>query len=43
MLIIKSGIIKEDAIAKIINERNIYFGLDVLTKEPMRKDHPLLS
>lgn len=39
----RGGIINEDAIAKIIDEKNICFGLDVLTKEPMRKDHPLLS
>ena len=39
----RGGIINEEAVAKIIDEKNISFGLDVLTKEPMRKDHPLLS
>jgi len=39
----RGGIINEDAIAKIIDERNIYFGLDVLTKEPMIQNHALLS
>jgi len=39
----RGGIINEDAIAKIIDEKNIYFGLDVLTKEPMVKNHPLLN
>ncbi|MDF1883155.1 D-2-hydroxyacid dehydrogenase [Sulfurimonas sp. SAG-AH-194-C21] len=39
----RGGIINEDAIARIIDEKNISFGLDVLTKEPMRENHPLLS
>ncbi len=39
----RGGIINEDAMAKIIDEKNIYFGLDVLEKEPMREDHPFLS
>ena len=39
----RGGIINEEAVAKIIDEKSIYFGLDVLTKEPMREDHPLLS
>jgi glycerate dehydrogenase len=39
----RGGIINEDAIAKIIDEKNISFGLDVLTKEPMVKNHPLLD
>jgi glycerate dehydrogenase len=39
----RGGIIDEEAVAKIIDERNILFGLDVLTQEPMRADHPLLS
>ncbi|MCF6339564.1 MAG: D-2-hydroxyacid dehydrogenase [Sulfurimonas sp.] len=38
----RGGIINEKAIAKIIDERKIYFGLDVLIKEPMIKNHPLL-
>jgi glycerate dehydrogenase len=39
----RGGIINEDGVAKIIDEKDIYFGLDVLSKEPIRKDHPLLS
>ncbi|MEA3228780.1 MAG: D-2-hydroxyacid dehydrogenase [Campylobacterota bacterium] len=39
----RGGIINEDAVAKIIDEKNIAFGLDVLTKEPMRENHPFLS
>lgn len=38
----RGGIVNEDAMAKIIDEKNISFGLDVLAKEPMIKDHPLL-
>ena len=39
----RGGIVNEDAIVKIIDEREIYFGLDVLTKEPMVKNHSLLK
>ena len=40
----RGGIIDENAIVKIIDERDdLRFGLDVLTKEPMVKDHPLLN
>ena len=39
----RGGIINEDAVARVIDEKNIYFGLDVLTKEPIRENHPLLS
>lgn len=39
----RGGIVNEDAIARIIDEKNICFGLDVLTKEPMRQNHPFLS
>jgi glycerate dehydrogenase len=38
----RGGIINEDAVAKIVDEKDIYFGLDVLTKEPMRENHTLL-
>lgn len=38
----RGGIINEDAVAKIIDEKELYFGLDVLEKEPMKTDHPLL-
>lgn len=39
----RGGIVNEEAIAKIIDEKNISFGLDVLTREPMIVNHPLLS
>ena len=38
----RGGIINEEAVAKIVDEKNIYFGLDVLIKEPMIENHPLL-
>ena len=38
----RGGIVEEDAIAKIVDEKNIYFGLDVFEKEPLYKDSPLL-
>lgn len=39
----RGGIIDEEAILHIIDERDIYFGLDVLKQEPMQKNHPLLN
>ncbi len=39
----RGGIIDEEAVARIIETKNIYFGLDVLEKEPMRENHPLLN
>ncbi|MBN2816287.1 MAG: D-2-hydroxyacid dehydrogenase [Campylobacterales bacterium] len=39
----RGGIINEDAVARIIDERELAFGLDVLTKEPMIQNHSLLS
>ncbi|QOY54707.1 D-2-hydroxyacid dehydrogenase [Candidatus Sulfurimonas marisnigri] len=39
----RGGIINEDAVSRIVDEKNIYFGLDVLTAEPMRENHPLLG
>ncbi|MDA7817948.1 D-2-hydroxyacid dehydrogenase [Sulfurimonas sp.] len=38
----RGGIINEEAVAKIVDEKNISFGLDVLVSEPMRENHPLL-
>ncbi|DAB27796.1 MAG: hydroxyacid dehydrogenase [Sulfurimonas sp. RIFOXYD12_FULL_33_39] len=38
----RGGIINERAIARIIDEKSIYFALDVLTKEPMEENHPFL-
>ncbi|WP_324171814.1 D-2-hydroxyacid dehydrogenase [Sulfurimonas sp.] len=39
----RGGIVNEDAVAKIIDEKNISFALDVLIKEPMRENHKLLN
>ncbi len=39
----RGGIINEEAVAKIIDEKNLSFGLDVFTKEPLVKTSPLLS
>ncbi|MDA3908818.1 MAG: D-2-hydroxyacid dehydrogenase [Sulfurimonas sp.] len=39
----RGGIVNEEAIAKIIDKKNISFGLDVLTREPMLANHPLLN
>jgi len=39
----RGGIINEDAVARIVDEKNISFGLDVLSSEPMIANHPLLS
>lgn len=39
----RGDIINEDAIARIIDEKNIFFGLDVLGEEPMNEEHPFLS
>lgn len=39
----RGGIIDEEKIAQIIDEREIYFATDVLEKEPIRVDHPLLK
>jgi len=38
----RGGIINEDAVAKIVDEREIYFGLDVFSKEPLPQESPLL-
>lgn len=39
----RGGIIDEQAVARIVDEKNIYFGLDVLSREPMEQNHPLLN
>jgi len=39
----RGGIINEDAVAKLVDEKDIYFGLDVFTKEPLSEKSPLLS
>ncbi len=38
----RGGIVDEEAVARIVDERHLFFGLDVLEKEPMREGHPLL-
>ena len=38
----RGGIINEDAVAKLVDEKDIYFGLDVFEKEPLLKSSPLL-
>ncbi len=39
----RGGIINEKDLARILDEKNIRVGLDVLEFEPMVKNHPLLS
>ena len=39
----RGGIVDEAAVAEIIDTKEIYVGLDVLEKEPMRDPHPLMQ
>ncbi|ELY2069806.1 D-2-hydroxyacid dehydrogenase [Campylobacter fetus] len=39
----RGGIVDENAVAKLVDEKNIYFATDVLETEPMREDHPFLN
>ncbi|MCK9336213.1 MAG: D-2-hydroxyacid dehydrogenase [Arcobacteraceae bacterium] len=39
----RGGIVNEDDIAKILDEKELYFGTDVLSVEPMIQNHPLLK
>jgi len=39
----RGGIIDEKAVAEIVDERELYFGLDVFEKEPLPEDSPLLA
>ena len=39
----RGGIIDEEAVSRIVDKKNIYFGLDVLSREPMEQNHPLLN
>ena len=39
----RGGIINEDAVARVVDERDISFGLDVFSKEPLDEKSPLLS
>jgi len=38
----RGGIINESAVAKLVDEKNIFFGLDVFEKEPLPLESPLL-
>ena len=38
----RGGIINEEALARIMDIKNLFVGLDVLEQEPIAKDHPLL-
>ena len=39
----RGGIVDEEAVAEVIDNKEIYVGLDVLAKEPMTNPHPLMS
>jgi len=39
----RGGIVNEEAVAKIVDEKEIYIGLDVFEKEPLPQDSPLLK
>lgn len=39
----RGGLINEEDLAMELNKREIYVGLDVLTKEPIEEDNPLLA
>lgn len=39
----RGGIINEEDLAKTIQEKNIYVGVDVVTKEPIAVNNPLLA
>ncbi|WP_428739928.1 D-2-hydroxyacid dehydrogenase [Sulfurimonas sp.] len=39
----RGGIINENAVTKLVDEKNIYFGLDVFAKEPLPSESPLLG
>jgi len=39
----RGGIVDEDALATVLDEKEIYVGLDVLEKEPMIQGHPLMD
>ncbi len=39
----RGGIINEAAVARLVDEKNISFGLDVFTQEPLPQESPLLS
>jgi lactate dehydrogenase-like 2-hydroxyacid dehydrogenase len=38
----RGSIVNEEDVAKIIDEKELYFGIDVMPKEPITKEHPIL-
>lgn len=38
----RGGIVDEEAVARVVDEKNLSFGLDVLKHEPIEQNHPLL-
>ena len=38
----RGGIVNEESLARIMDIKNLYVGLDVLEKEPIEENHPLL-
>jgi glycerate dehydrogenase len=38
----RGGIVNESAVARLVDEKNIYFGLDVFEHEPLNQKSPLL-
>ena len=39
----RGGIINEPDLARILDEKNIFCGLDVVSKEPIEESNPLLK
>jgi len=39
----RGGIVNEEDLAEALNGQNFYAGLDVLTQEPIKENHPLLT
>ena len=39
----RGGIINENDLAKLIDEKEIYYGIDVVSKEPIEESNPLLK
>lgn len=39
----RGGIIDEDALARTLDAKELYVGLDVLVQEPMKENHPLMA
>ena len=39
----RGGIVNEEDLSEVLENKNIFFGTDVLEKEPMRENHPFLN